>query len=110
MPRSPAQPGELRHPITIETPVDTQSASGAVQQSWQTFHRCTAKIDPAGGTETEYTDATLGQEPTKVTIRYARGVTSKMRVNYEGRLLNIVAVNDWLERRIWMILICSEKK
>ena len=99
----------MRHPITIETPLETQSASGAVQQIWTTFFRCTAKIEPTGGTETEYTDQTLAQQPVKLTIRYVAGVTAKMRVKFNNNKYGIVGVDNWQMRNVWLTLICISK-
>jgi len=47
---------------------------------------------------------------TRVHIRYLPGITPKDRVNYQGRLFDILAVNNRDEANFEMELICKERQ
>ncbi len=106
--------GELRQRITIQQATDTQAASGETTQTWTTYKAVFAKIEPASGQETWRAAQVNPLLTHAVTIRYLRGVESKMRVKYEDaragttRYFGIEAVIDREERGIEMQLMCIE--
>ena len=85
--------GELKHRITIQHAVETQSStSGAIIATWDTFAQRSASIESESGKE--FADAKLIHAELTHLIRM-RGfcsVTPKMRVLlYDGRILEILS-------------------
>lgn len=110
MDRWPAiDPGDLHNRIEIQKPIETQDTNGALLQNWTTHAMAWARIDPYGGGE-KWGDAALQTTNLfKVWIRYCAGVTTKMRVSFNGRILDIKNVENVLERNIVQILTCMER-
>jgi len=44
-----------------------------------------------------------------ITIRYDAAVTSETWIEFEGRRIDIVAVEDLEERHEWMLLLCNHR-
>lgn len=105
------QAGKLRHRITIESPADTQGATfGEAKLTWSTFASVWAAVEPIGGKELLRADHVAGGLTHRVSLRYIAGVTAKMRINFNGRHLNIAAppINKD-ERNIELELLCMEE-
>lgn len=104
------QAGELRHALTIFTPVETVDPTGSVS------------VDPEGpgfsvwgailpDHSREFFDANkLNPEITGVIrIRYDSRVTPKHRVKLGARQWDILGVRDYEERRRVMLLLVRER-
>jgi SPP1 family predicted phage head-tail adaptor len=99
--------GELRELIAIERRgTSAPDALGEATPAWETFARAWARIEPLRGREFQ----TPGQEAAERRIvlrtRVIEGVTSAMRVQMRGRVLDIVSVEA--DARGWMDLYCRE--
>jgi SPP1 family predicted phage head-tail adaptor len=102
-------PGDMRHRIMIEQAVESQGANGALLQSWTTYARAWARIDPYGGGE-KWADASLAATNMfKLRMRYCPGLTTRMRIIHDNRVFDIKNVEDVLERKIVHILTCLER-
>ena len=67
-----------------------------------------AMVEPQGGGEF-FGGAVFNPEATHtITIRYWPGLLPSMRVNFQGRLFEIVNINDYEERHIWMKIQAKE--
>lgn len=91
--------GRLRRQITIEVGTATQDATGQEILSWATFATVRASVEPLNGKESFTAEQEQAKATTRFRVRYIEGVTPKMRVNYDGRLFNIVSVLDPHDRR-----------
>lgn len=102
-------PGELRHLITIQRPVESQGSDGALMQAWVTHVQVYAKIDPYGGGE-KWVDAALQTSNFfKIWMRYCAGVTTKMRISFDKRIFDIKNVENVMERNVLLVLTCLER-
>ena len=103
-------PGKLRHRITIEQKSGTtKDAEGIAKPTWIPFATVSAAIIPLNGRERTQAAAISAEASIRVEIRYKKGVTADMRVNYGGRILEIVAPpQDLEEKHIEMHLLCKE--
>ena len=103
------QPGQLRHVVTIESPPTGEDATGANYGAWTTFAaNVRAEIRPTGGSE-QYGGGAYNPEAWHtVTMRHVAGFTSAMRINFGGRLFDVLNINDVMERGRWMVLTCKE--
>lgn len=101
--------GKLRHIIDIEQRSDSQDASGQQVNTWTVFaDDVYANVRPLRGEEQRAGDADRNPLTHEIEIRFLSGVLPKMRVNFEGRYFNIVAVRDTEERQKQMFLDCQE--
>jgi SPP1 family predicted phage head-tail adaptor len=104
----PLDSGDLWARVTIEQPATSQNEVGETTLAWSTFATVWADIQPLSGREAERYGQTVGLSAHKVTMRYVSGLSSKMRVIYDGRTLEIGQINE-RERRWIHELICTEK-
>lgn len=75
------QAGSLRHRVSIENPVDTQDSTGAPIPTWESVAEdLPASIQPLTGRELFAAQQVQSDTTTKITIRWIKGVTSRMRV------------------------------
>ena len=84
--------GELRHQIVIQTPTETQNASGSVSTSWGTFATVFADVRPLSSRETFQMDQDVAERTVRFFIRYISGITHKMRISYDSRVFDIRTV------------------
>ena len=89
--------GELRNPITIETNTPGRDAYGGVTNTWTTYLSAWARMENESGGEHLGSDSVQSTDQHLFTIRYQPGITNKMRVNFSGRIYDIVAINNTLE-------------
>jgi len=104
----PLDAGDLWARITIEQPTSAQNDVGEATLTWSTFAEAWADIQPLSGREAERYGEIVGLSAHKITMRYVPGLSSKMRVIYDGRTLEIGQINE-RERRWIHELICTEK-
>ena len=100
--------GKLRHTVIIQISTPTQSASGAVTESWATHATVHARVSPSGGYEKWQGDIPDGGRMHDIEIRYLSTVTIEMRVKFGTRIFNIKELINPHERNINMILKCEE--
>lgn len=115
------KPGDLRQVIDIEQPSESRSASGAVSNPpWTLFATWRCKMVSVSGSEDLVASEFITERTHKILGRYVPGVTAKMRLNFrtqaqrnagvpEGRLFDILFVNDVDELHIEMDLDAKEK-
>lgn len=98
----------LRHRITIEQPVLVADGQGGYTKSWSPFAMVWARMIPASGSENRNTQQLASEVNYRATVRYRDGITSAMRINWNGRLFNIRTVSDPDGLKINLILIVEE--
>ena len=105
-------PGELRHRIEIQRPVEGQGSAGALTQEWETVAKCRAKVTRKAGPGERYADNAIQTSKSHLVVIYYRdcpGVTEKMRVVWDNKTLDINDVNDVDGRHVKLILTCLER-
>ncbi len=104
-------PGDLRHPITVQAPDGTPTTFGqsAAPTSWVTVLTTRAKIATAGGRETSAAAQIVSDVSHVVTIRYTSTVLKAgYQVLYGGRFFTVMYVENILERNRVLALYCRE--
>lgn len=99
--------GSLNLRITIETPTVTRDTYGSEILTWSTLatvwaskqHKTSREFYVAQKINSEVTDLFI--------IRYRAGITTKMRVNYDGRYYDILGADDPDGRRVGIQLLCK---
>jgi len=100
--------GKLRNRIYIKRVTETQSASGALQESWSTFKALWAEINPKFGREYFSSQQIVEELSLVIAIRYYPDIVSKMRIEYGSRVFDIRYVLNVDEMDKQMLLGCVE--
>ena len=101
--------GKRNRKITIESLTQTRDVEGGLVDSWIPFATPWAKVSNLSGNERRVTDhgGKVSEARTEFVIRWLAGVTSTMRVSYDGKLYDIAHVNDFGEAHRFITLTCS---
>lgn len=100
--------GRLRHKIVIQQVSEERSASGSVIQTWSDSLRLKAAVEPLQGREYWEGKQLQNEVTTRFRIYYRSGITSKMRVLFNGKYYDILSVLDPEERHREIELMCVE--
>jgi SPP1 family predicted phage head-tail adaptor len=99
--------GTLRERVTVQQATENRNRLGEAISEWSTFAEVWASVN--GVTAREYLLA--GQQQIelshRVKMRYLSGLTSKMRLSWRGRTLEIISILEHENRSIHE-LICQE--
>ena len=107
--RSALNPGRLRHRVTIEHKVVTgRDSFGADQFEWQTFCTCYMNITAMQGRELEVAQQRWADARYKCESQFIEGVRHEMRINRNGRYLEIMDVQDPFGMRDRLVYYCRE--
>jgi SPP1 family predicted phage head-tail adaptor len=100
--------GGMRHRCTIQTPVETQDASGQPVVSWVNYvanepceYQPTSGIENMRGRQYEAGTRAI------FIVRYRAGYTPQMSVLFDGERYGITAVNRVDGLRKYIELVCS---
>jgi head-tail adaptor len=104
--------GELRHPITIQSPQYAGDALGGMSVSPSSFtlaRETMAAIYTAGGKETSMASQIVSQVSHTVKVRWTPTVIKAgYRVLFAGRFFTVQYVENVLERNRVLLLYCLE--
>lgn len=103
--------GSLKHRVTISAPTQVQSsADGSIGETWTTLDTVWASIEPISTREqANRQQAALPEATHSVRIRYLSGITSRCKVVYGSRTLDIVGPPmNVKEANAEMVLVCKE--
>lgn len=102
--------GRLNQRITIEQPASEHDAAGQPIRTWSTLvEDVPAAVESVAGNETIRGRQVSAEATTLFTTRYRADVTTRMRVSYEGRTLNIVRAADPYGDRRELRIECREE-
>lgn len=102
------QAGKLRHRVAIQAPATAQDAYGEAIVTWGTVATVWASVEPLRGRELMDAQQTQSEISHRVRMRGRTGVTTQMRVLFEGRAFQVEAVLNPAERGIELQLMCRE--
>lgn len=87
------QAGKLRHRITLQKPVKTQSpTTGAVINTWADVANLWADVVDLSARDFVAAQATQSEVTSRITVRYRDDITDKHRILFRGRIYNIHGV------------------
>jgi len=101
--------GNLRHIVKIQYVTQTQSSSGVVDNVWvDLYSKLYASVDPVSVREFLVAATTESQVVARITIRYKKDVTAKMRVVHGDKVYQIEGVQPDIDSGIeYLTLACS---
>ncbi len=102
--------GELRNRVYIEQLVPTfNSCNEQLPDEWKKVSGCVpCRITAKGGGEQTISDKQVSIVTYEVVMRYRPSVVPMMRLDWDGKILNIDAVFDPEGRRRWTVCLCKE--
>jgi SPP1 family predicted phage head-tail adaptor len=111
----PMEAGKLRNFITIQQQSGARDTTGEETDTWTTFAQVYAHIEPyvgsaRAGREMFQAGQLVGLDYTRIHLRYLAGITPKMRVSYNGRIFDILAINNRDERNAELEMIAKERQ
>lgn len=100
--------GRLGERITVESYTVSQDDYGQEAKAWTTFATLWAEVRTPSATETfnSSADREVAKIDYRIKIRFRADISNRMRVNWRGKLLNIVAQTDPDGNRRELILGC----
>jgi SPP1 family predicted phage head-tail adaptor len=87
-------PGELRHRLVLEAPVETPDGAGGVTRSYAGEATVWAKVTPIGARGEVVADDTGATVTHRIVIRARSDLTTRHRLRDGTRVLRIVAFRD----------------
>lgn len=104
--------GQLRHRVTVQNPARTADGGGGYTESWSNASPATvwAKIDPATPSLIERVAGNTIEAPIThiVTMRAHSAVTTKTRLVFGSRNLQVRGLQRVDEVSEWLVLSCEE--
>lgn len=100
--------GKLRHRVTIQRATETRNAQGGVIRAWAKIAERWAAIEPMAGSERLQAAKMKAESTHIVTIRHYDGLTTKDRLLYGTRTMEIGAIANLSERAVEDRLECKE--
>jgi SPP1 family predicted phage head-tail adaptor len=101
--------GELRDRVTLERFATVEDPRWGPKPSWTVVGDIWAKVEPLSAGERPVNNGVQSEISHRVTIRYRDDVTSKERLTYRGRLLDIVGVLDVDGRKRELLIEAKER-
>ena len=100
--------GALCRRITLQQRSATLDSWGQQVTTWSDLVTAWASIEPLEGRELVTAQALRAETTHKVTIRYRAGITTAMRIVYQGRIFNILSSLDDAMNHVMLQMLCSE--
>lgn len=96
--------------FTIEESTPTDDGRGGQTDVWTTFATITGFVTPEKGSESLKDDRVDTNQMYKFAFQHIDGVTTEMRVNYNGDLFNITSVESIKDQDIWINVMGNKNK
>lgn len=105
---TPLQAGSLNRVVNVQTRSLSKDAFGHQSDVWTTAFTARASIEPMSGAEIVAAGAQLGETMVQVVMRWRPGVTSSVRLTYQGNVYTVLAVLDDYARHRKLTLTCQQ--
>ena len=99
----------MPHKITIEQRVETKNSIGEDITTYTEFKQVWANVSPLSGKEYLSNSELQSSVSGRISMRYLSGVTSDMRINWNGRYFDIISAINTEERNRELILMVEEQ-
>jgi SPP1 family predicted phage head-tail adaptor len=104
--------GELRHTVTVQALTETNTG-GYLGQTYATVGTVRAMVQPMSGAERGGADELTGESTHRIIMRredgLTDGLTRRHRLLFEGRALDIVDVQNVIERDHKLVVMAKER-
>lgn len=100
--------GPMRHRVTLEVRSTVQDTAGQQVQVWNVFARPRAALDRTLGKEIFASAQRAGRVPVVFRLRWLEGVTTAMRLIFDGKVHDIVSAVDQAGLKEEMVITAEE--
>lgn len=100
--------GRLRCLVGLAQKSVTRSETGAEVETWPVVATLHASISQVGGREVLAGERLVADVTHEIGLRYRPGITPAHRLVYQGRVFNVVRVEDVGERRREIRILVKE--
>lgn len=104
----PIDAGDLTERLKVYRSVVARNDTGEAVLTPQLVSTVWGEVRPLSSRESMQYGQQVGITLYKVKIRFLRGLTSDMWIVYQGRKLEIASIDEF-ERRLFMVLTCTER-
>lgn len=87
--------GKLKHRVLIEKPTEEKNSFGEITTTWSTHVTRWAQVEQLTGAEYWTAKQINDKDIVRFYVRYASGVTHKMRIKYNDNYYYITSIADW---------------
>ncbi|HQD81179.1 MAG TPA: phage head closure protein [Bacillota bacterium] len=102
-------PGRLDQRVTLMREEVRQNELSQDVLEWVAWKTVWAEVVPETGSEVVVVQRLQPEQKYTVTIRYLKGVSTAIRLAWNGRILHVTAVPDAGPRRRYISLQCVER-
>ena len=99
--------GALRHRVQIQNYVEGVDEIGQPFYGWETVATVWAAVEPLQGREFFAAQTAFSETTTRIRMRYRPGITTTMRILFEGAFYNVQSVIEPHTRRRELQLMCK---
>lgn len=96
--------GELRERITVERATTVSDGAGGQTVTWTGAYTLWANVTPVRGREQEHLGRLATVETYLITVRHGPSITTKDRILWREKALNITAAQDREGTRQWLTI------
>lgn len=103
--------GRLVKTVTIEQVIESQSSTGQVVETWQTYAIRRASVEPLKGREFFDGKQVYGETTMRFRLRYdskTGAIRPKMRLSYDSKTFDIQSVINVREKNREILILASE--
>lgn len=86
----------------IEELVTVEDGQGGRSESWSQFAEIKCFVFPMAGTENLQSGRYFTDQDFKFSFKPVDGVTTKMRINYDGSTYGIMSIKDIVDADVWI--------
>lgn len=97
----------LRHKVALQAQATSVDAYGGNVGAWSTEAEVFAAIEPISGTEAVKAGQNVGEQLTRIVIRYRPDVTPQHRIVWGSVVFQILSVACRDEARRWIEMVCK---
>jgi SPP1 family predicted phage head-tail adaptor len=98
----------LRHRINIKSKVETADGEGGFSQFWATLSTVWASVDPIQEEQSEYYRSINADTTHVIKVRGETTILSTNKIEFDGRMFDVLAFADMQERGILKAILCKE--
>lgn len=100
--------GDLRHRVALQKKEITEDELKQQSETWTDIATVWAAVEPLSGREYFAAEQVNTENSVKITIRYKKGITTDMRIVYDGKIFEVISILNPKERCVSLVLICRE--
>ena len=101
---------KLNKRIVVEEPIKTTDNAGGFDINWSLIGSFWSEIKPASIKEENFADKKQKVITHEITIRYNSVIKDNMRIIFDGRIFEIVAVVNLMEKGEFLQILVREEK